>query len=55
MTKRILTADDSTSIRAMVRFSLEIEGCGTVSLFGAAALLSMTSTSLPSPLRAGPC
>jgi two-component system chemotaxis response regulator CheY len=27
MTKRILTADDSTSIRAMVRFSLEIEGC----------------------------
>lgn len=27
MAKRILTADDSTSIRAMVRFSLETEGC----------------------------
>jgi len=27
MARRILTADDSASIRAMVRFSLETEGC----------------------------
>ncbi len=27
MARRILTADDSTSIRAMVRFSLETQGC----------------------------